>query len=115
MGDSRWRVSRTHATEQVRDTSLAHPATGNRFERTYPCGEFHPMSQAREKLLGTLAELGKLFPDWRFGQLLANVAMATSRGTEPEAIWECEDDELLTAARRLVERNRERASATPIS
>jgi hypothetical protein len=66
------------------------------------------MTTSREELVQALAELGKLFPDWRFGQLVANVASATPRGTEAEAIWDCEDDELLAAARRLLERNRER-------
>ena len=30
----------------------------------------------RAELLAALAELGKLFPDWRMGQTLANLAMA---------------------------------------
>jgi hypothetical protein len=61
----------------------------------------------REELMATLAELGELFPDWRYGQLLANVATAT-RGPQPESIWDCEEEELLAAARRLAERNRDR-------
>jgi hypothetical protein len=66
------------------------------------------MKTSREELLQVLAELGTLFPDWRFGQLVANVTGATTRGTEAEAIWDCEDDELLAAAHRLLERNRGR-------
>ena len=65
------------------------------------------MKTSREELLQVLAELSVLFPDWRFGQLVANVATA-ARGPQVEAVWESEDDELLAAARRLVERNRGR-------
>jgi hypothetical protein len=59
---------------------------------------------SRNDLLQALAELSALFPDWRFGQLVANVATA-ARGPQVESIWDSEDDELLAAARRLVERN----------
>ena len=66
------------------------------------------MKTAREELLEVLSELGELFPDWRFGQLVANVATAVN-GPKVEAIRDSEDEELLAAARRLVERNRGRA------
>jgi hypothetical protein len=66
------------------------------------------MKNSREELLQILAELSLVFPDWRFGQMVANVASATPRGTQVEAIWDSEDDELLVAARRLLERNRGR-------
>ena len=66
------------------------------------------MKTSRDELLRVLVELSAFFPDWRFGQLVANVASATPRGTEAEAIWDSEDDELLAAARRLLERNRGR-------
>jgi hypothetical protein len=58
-----------------------------------------------DDLLGALAELRALFPDWRFGQLVANLALAAGR---EGAVWEVEDVELLAAARRLIERNRAR-------
>jgi hypothetical protein len=69
------------------------------------------MKQAREELFAVLRELGELFPDWRFGQLVANVATA-ARGPEVEGIWESEDEELLAAARRLVQRNQGRMQAS---
>jgi hypothetical protein len=62
------------------------------------------VNPAREELLQVLAELSTLFPDWRFGQLVANLASA-ARGPQVESVWDCEDEELLVAARRLVERN----------
>ncbi len=58
-----------------------------------------------DELLGALSELRALFPDWRFGQLVANLALAAGR---EGAVWEVEDEELLAAARRLIERNRAR-------
>ena len=61
----------------------------------------------RSDLLRTLAELSAAFPEWRFGQLVANVATA-ARGPNNEAIWDSEDEELLAAASRLLERNRDR-------
>lgn len=50
----------------------------------------------RDELLRALAELGRLFPDWRLGQTLANLAMAAGH-TESGAIWDLEDCEALAA------------------
>ena len=50
-----------------------------------------------------------LFPDWRVGQLIANLVTAAG-GTDAGAIWDMEDEQLLEAARRLIERNRGRAN-----
>lgn len=61
----------------------------------------------RQELLAALAELGELFPDWRLGQMLANLAMAAGR-TDPSAVWDLEDHEALIAARHLLERHAER-------
>ena len=65
------------------------------------------MKNRRDELLQAIAELGVLFPDWRFGQLVANLANA-ARGPNAEAVWDSEDDELLAAAQRLIENNRDR-------
>jgi hypothetical protein len=62
------------------------------------------MKKPREELLQAITELGAVFPDWRFGQLVANIA-AAARGPQVEAIWDSEDEELLAAARRLLQRN----------
>jgi hypothetical protein len=64
---------------------------------------------ATQELIGAISELHALFPDWRMGQLIANLVMA-SGGTDTEAIWSMEDEQLLAAARRLIERNRGRES-----
>ncbi|CAN5217813.1 hypothetical protein BH10PLA2_BH10PLA2_20350 [soil metagenome] len=58
-----------------------------------------------DELMTAVAELRSLFPDWRIGQLVANLTQAAGRDREG-AIWEVEDEELLMAARRLIARNR---------
>jgi hypothetical protein len=61
-----------------------------------------------DELTTAIAELRELFPDWRMGQLIANLATAAGRA-EPGDIWDIEDEELLSAARRLIEGNRGRS------
>ena len=46
------------------------------------------------ELFDALAELRRRYPDWRFGQLIANVA-----GWADQNVWDIEDDELLAAAK----------------
>ncbi len=57
-----------------------------------------------EELIEAIIELRVLFPDWRMGQLVANLVTAAG-GTDAGAIWDVEDEQLLEAARRLIERN----------
>ena len=52
-----------------------------------------------------LAALSESAPDLRLGQLVANLA-TLAQGAKVEAIWDAEDEELLAAARRLVEHYR---------
>ena len=66
---------------------------------------------AAEELIRAIAESRALFPDWRMGQLVANLVTAAG-GTDAASIWDVEDDQLLAAARRLIERNRERGTAS---
>jgi hypothetical protein len=63
-----------------------------------------------DQLTEAISELRVLFPDWRMGQLVANLVMAAG-GTDGGAIWDMEDAQLLTAARRLIERNRGRQAS----
>jgi len=60
-----------------------------------------------EELIQAMSELRQLFPDWRMGQLVANLVTAAG-GADGGAIWDVEDQQLLVAARRLIERNRGR-------
>ena len=51
---------------------------------------------AQSELVSRLGELSRACPEMRFGQLIANLAVV-ARGTEPGAVWEMEDEELLAA------------------
>ncbi len=62
-----------------------------------------------DELLEAISELRLLFPDWRMGQLVANLVTAAG-GMDAGAIWDMEDEKLLAAARRLIERNRGRTA-----
>jgi hypothetical protein len=55
-------------------------------------------SQPRADLLATIARLCERYPNWRFGQLIANVA-----GWTDQEIWNVEDEQLLEAARQHLE------------
>ena len=46
----------------------------------------------RVDLYERIAELAKRYPNWRFGQLIANVA-----GWADQDIWDIEDENLLAA------------------
>jgi hypothetical protein len=46
------------------------------------------------ELLVNLAELCQKYPQWRLGQLVANVA-----GWADQEVWDVEDEQLLEAAR----------------
>jgi len=63
------------------------------------------MTAVSDELMAAVADLRALFPDWRLGQLVASLTQAAGRDREG-AIWDVEDEELLSAARRLIERNR---------
>ena len=55
----------------------------------------------REELLDALRELGRVYPNSRLGQLLANVAMAAGR-LDAGAVWDLEDEEALRAVKELL-------------
>jgi hypothetical protein len=71
------------------------------------------MNAPRTELLKLLAELSAADPELRLGQLIANLA-TLARGANAEALWDAEDEELLGAARRLLEHYHAR-NATVIS
>ena len=48
----------------------------------------------RIDLLAAIADLSRRYPNWRLGQLIANVA-----GWADQEIWDVEDEQLLDAAR----------------
>ena len=51
-------------------------------------------NQARTDLMAAITELSQRYPDWRFGQLISNLA-----GWTDQEIWDVEDQQLLEAAR----------------
>jgi hypothetical protein len=53
----------------------------------------------RKDVLRALEELSKTCPDYQFGQMIANLTML-ARGDADGALWDMEDEELLTAARK---------------
>ncbi|HZW33115.1 MAG TPA: hypothetical protein VFF52_20530 [Isosphaeraceae bacterium] len=68
------------------------------------------MTTTREELFRALAVLSDENPELRLGQLVTNLA-TLARGAQVEAIWDCEDEEFLTAANRLVEHYRARKAS----
>ena len=60
-----------------------------------------PAERTRAELLAALAELGRLRPDWRLGQTLANLATTAGR-LDAGGVWDLEDDEALAAVRELI-------------
>jgi hypothetical protein len=63
--------------------------------------------EIRRELLRVLDDLGEYTPDVRFGQLLANLSYMAKSFTA-EAIWDVEDEELLSAARGHLKEHSER-------
>jgi len=66
--------------------------------------------QFRLELLAALSQLGRLRPEWRLGQTLANLAMTAGR-LDPGGVWDLEDEEALAAAKTLIDQYSEIASA----
>jgi hypothetical protein len=60
------------------------------------------MSPIRKQLLDRIAEMTDRYPEWRFGQLVANLAAWACQPTElhDTGVWDVEDEELLTAVER---------------
>jgi hypothetical protein len=68
------------------------------------------MNPVRQKVLKILEELSEVVPEARLGQLIVNLSYL-ARGLSNESIWDMEDEELLTVARRHLEEWRGRRGA----
>jgi hypothetical protein len=68
--------------------------------------------EVRRELLRVLDDLGEYTPDVRFGQLLANLSYMAKSFTA-EAIWDVEDEELLSAAKSHLKELSERPVPAP--
>jgi hypothetical protein len=64
-------------------------------------------NQKQDELLATIAELCRRYPNWRLGQLVANVA-----GWADEEICDIEDEQMLEAARAHLQQLTTTTSAT---
>jgi hypothetical protein len=58
--------------------------------------------ETRLEILRFLQDLSDVYPEWRFGQMVANAAMWAAQPTEPgdTGVWDVEDAELLAALKR---------------
>jgi hypothetical protein len=63
-----------------------------------------------DELIDSLLELRRALPSMRFGQLIANLA-TVARGPVPGAVWDAEDEELLSAVRWQLQQLAARSSA----
>ena len=52
-----------------------------------------------QELFTVLQEMRALYPDWRFGQMISNLA-SWARGAEVKSIWDVEDRELVETAKQ---------------
>jgi len=57
----------------------------------------------RKEVLSVIDELSTVYPDWRIGQLVANIA-TLAKGPTVESIWDVEDEEFLAAAKSHLEK-----------
>jgi hypothetical protein len=67
------------------------------------------ISAQRQDILRLLEHLSELTPDVRFGQLIANLSYLAVAPTA-EAIWDMEDDQLITAIRQQINELSNRAA-----
>jgi hypothetical protein len=68
------------------------------------------MNPVRQDVLKVLTELSELVPEVRLGQLIVNLSYL-GRGLSNEAVWDMEDEELLTVASKHLEEWRGRRGA----
>jgi hypothetical protein len=63
--------------------------------------------QQHVELFEALGELRRCYPEWRFGQSIANLA-----GWANQDVWDVEDEQLLAVAREHLKSLREEAAST---
>jgi hypothetical protein len=65
----------------------------------------------RQELLRLIEEMSEAYPEFRLGQLIANLAF-WARGDQEGAVWNVEDVELIAAASEQIQ-NAQRRALTP--
>ena len=58
------------------------------------------------ELFTVLQEMRSLYPQWRFGQMICNLA-TWARGAEVKSIWDVEDRELVETAKGHIRKRKE--------
>ena len=61
----------------------------------------------RRQLLRLIEEMGEGYPEFRLGQLIANLAF-WARGDQKGAVWNVEDEELMAAVREPIQNAKHR-------
>ena len=75
----------------------------------YREGTLAMIDPVRQDVVQALAEMSAAFPEWRLGQMIANLAVV-ARGATVEAIWDVEDEELLASLHSQLDKRHERAT-----
>ena len=68
------------------------------------------MTTVRQRVLHLLAQMSERYPEWRLGQLVANIALWARQPTEPHdtGIWNVEDEEMLATLERHLQQGKEK-------
>ena len=61
------------------------------------------INSTRQQLLQVIAEISEFVPEVRLGQLVANLS-SLARGPANGSVWDTEDEDMLEAARKHLER-----------
>ena len=69
------------------------------------------MTPIRREIVRAIEELSERYPDWRFGQLVVNVANWASNPPLPESVWDVEDEAFLAAVSEHLTKRRSGPSA----
>lgn len=63
------------------------------------------MKTTRLEILEALQEMSQVYPEWRFGQMVSNIAFWAA-GPKPESIWDVEDKQFLETLLKHLEKKR---------
>lgn len=63
--------------------------------------------QTRLELIAALIQISSIYPEWRMGQTMANLA-ATAGRLDAGGVWDLEDEEAIAAAHELLKQYAER-------
>lgn len=61
------------------------------------------MTTTRQEIFKALAEMSERYPEWRFGQMVANVSF-WAKGPTTQAIWDVEDQQFLETIKKHLEK-----------